>query len=348
MSTILDLVDLSETSRLAGKQENIVSASIFTYEGSYNNLDVYISGIFDYLKIKNAPTMVLFHDDSIPAHIIKKWKLSKKLILCKFTNLGGLFGLLVRYIPLFTDVINFKYASVLDVDRKIHQWKRDLYGFQSTVNSNIETNSYVIPLAGELLSRNLISDQICPVNIWYRISAYPVVVKYGNFLPISLIDNFIFNTVDTPEYQNVVNFILEYEPTKVDSRQGKFIYGCDELMLLSVMKYLEDNKINFTYGINVYTHRSPFYCWLEHIKPSEEKQQEFLKIVGSEDSSVSEFLLKYPNPKRYELYALLRDKFDNDFSFFDDEKIIRCITRFVSYCCQDPKSDNNILYLHKW
>lgn len=245
---------------------------------------------------------------------------------------------------MFTDIIPYKYGTIVDSDRHPGQWKRDFLQFENVINSETDNIVYNIPLAGELLTRNIAAKNFIPLKHWYRISAYPIIFKYGNPLPITLLDEFLFETTKTKEYDEVVNYILQYEYEKAHPNQGKFVYGCDELFLLNVMKHHEDNQIPFIFSANVYTHRSPFYYWLEYVKPDEEKQLEFLRRVGSVDDSVSEFLKKYDNKKRTELYSLIKDKFGSDLGFFENQTIAECINRFIAYNDKPPHA----LYLKKF
>jgi len=287
--------------------------------------------------MKTNYKLVIFHDDSIPGEILANWSQYRKIVLCRYDLkdvLGdslGLVGTIIRYLPMFTDVIPYNYGTIADSDRHPGQWKRDFSSFSNVISAETDMMVYNIPLAGELLTRNIASREFIPLKGWYRISAYPIVFKYGNQLPITLMDEFLFDTTKTKEYDQVVNYILQYEYEKAHPCQGKFVYGCDELFLLNVMKYHEDNELPYIFSVNVYTHRSPFYYWLEYVKPNEEKQLEFLRRVGSTDNSVSEFLKKYDNKRRQDLYNLIKDKFGSDLGFFEDRTIAECINRFIAY-----------------
>lgn len=348
--SVLDLIQIDNAVKKLRENDNIISASIFTYPNSYEKLDIYVDGVNAFIKLKLPYKMLLFYDDSIPINIINKWSNSNKIILCKYTgpeysDRNGLFGTIIRYLPMFTNEFKFNYCMVCDVDRHFGQWKKTLNNFRDIININIDKNMYCIPLAGELLTRNIAVNisNLITLDSWYRISAYPITIKYGNILPINILNNFIFDTVNTPEYTNTINYILEYEYEKTHVNQYKYVYGCDELFLLYVMKYHEDNKIDFMYSTNVYTHRSPFYYWLEHVKPSQCKMDEFLNIVGAEELTVSDFLKKYNNTKRNELYSLIKDKFGNNLEFFESNLITECCNRFISFINKDP---DNIYIKH--
>jgi len=344
---ILDYVDLSNARKYLTPKDNILCCALFTYNNSYNKVSVYVDGILEFINMKHNFKMLIFYDDSISEGIIESINISDKIIFCKYTspNLGessGLFGTIIRYIPLFVDDLPFNYAYVCDTDRHFVQWNRDFKIFNNFIKKKITTHGFMIPLAGQLLVRNVAAYDLYDLKGWHRIAAYPFIIKHGNIMPISLMNEFIFEMVNTPKYQAVVEYILEHEYEKASANQGKFVYGCDELFLLSVMKYIEDNKIPFTYTVSVYTHRSPFYHWLEVIKPTEEKQKEFLTLVGGNYKNVNEFLQRYPNNKRFELYRLIKQKVDP--KFFDSDIIEECIKRFFVYLEYDDKA----LYLKKW
>lgn len=339
MDSILNYVDFSEAEHLT-ENDNIVCCTLLKYGQSYNKLSLHISGILEFIKLKTNYKMVIFYDESISNDIINLVKVSEKVIVCKYSVpfAEGLFGLIIRYIPMFTDVIKFNKAYICNPNKNYVQWKQSLDILDS------EYNMYYIPLAAELLVRNVISRNLVDIKTWHRITGSPIIIKNGNQLPIEILNRFLFETIYTPEYQTVIENMLIHENDKVSNKQGKFIYGCDEIFLLSVMKYIEDNKIPFSYKVAGHTHRSPFYYWLEEIKPSEEKRKEFLKIVKSNDNSIEEFLNKYPGQKRYELHKLIQKSFNNDYSFFESDIIASCIKRFNNYSTKN----NNIIYLKYW
>lgn len=346
--SVFNLVDITQARRLT-ENDNVISSTIFTFDDKYEDINTYIKGVDTFIKMEHNFKLLLFHDNSVPASVIRRWEKSSKLVLCEFTGpcsngMNGLFGTIIRYLPMFTTDIKFNYCTVADVDRHPGQWKRDFKNFLNVISSETDKIVYNIPLAGELLTRNIAARDLIQLQSWYRISAYPITFKYGTTLPTEVLDEFIFDKVDTPEYAEVVNYILQYEYEKVHPGQGKFIYGCDELFLCYVMKYHEDHNIDFVYTVNVYTHRSPFYYWLEQIKPSQEKRDEFLELVESKDDNISEFLKKFDNTKRRELYTLIKDKFGPDLTFFEDKVIIDCMKRFIMYIDKDPEN----LYLKKF
>lgn len=339
--SILNFVDFSQVGRL-NENDNVLFTSIFTYPNNYAPLDTYIKGIDEFIKMKNKFKLVVFHDDSIPQNVISRWTRVYKIILCKYDlrelygDNTGLVGTIIRYLPMFTDLFKFNYGAVVDCDRHPGQWKRDFNAVYNGINTETKMNIYNIPLAAELLNRNIASKDKFPLKEWYRISAYPIIIKHGSPLPINILNDFLFETVNTPEYNEVVNYILQYEYEKAHPSQGKFVYGCDEVFLLNVMKYHEDNGVNFIFSVNVYTHRSPFYYWLEYVKPDDAKQLEFLKLVGSKDESVREFLTQYDNTRRHELYDLIKEKFGSNLSFFEDRSVMESINRFIAYNDKDP------------
>lgn len=340
--SVLNLVDLTQARRLTEK-DNIISAAIFTFEGRYEEVNTYIRGVDTFIKMNHKYKLLLFHDNSIPPAVIRRWEQSHKIVLCEFTgpyqqDRNGLFGTIIRYLPMFTNEFKFNYCTIADVDRHPGQWKRDFNNFENVISSETNKMVYNIPLAGELLTRNIGARNFLQLQAWYRISAYPITFKYGTTLPMNILDDFIFDKVNTPEYDEVVNYILQYEYEKAHPCQGKFVYGCDEIFLLNVMKYHEDNKVDFIYTVNVYTHRSPFYYWLEQVNPSQEKRDEFLQLVEAEEDNVSDFLKKFDNTKRKELYSLIKNKFSSNMDFFGDKTVSDCMLRFISYIDKDPEN----------
>lgn len=345
IKNILDYVDLSNATASLTKRDNVLCCSLFTYNGAYNKLKIYINGIMEFIKMNHNFKMLIFHDDSVGPEVIATLSETDKVIFAKYDTsfVGdnvGLVGMIIRYILLFTNEVKYNYAYVCDTDRHVVQWKRDFKIFDNFIRKKITTYGFMIPLAGQLLVRHVAANKMYDIKSWYRISGYPFVIKSGNTMPIKLINDFLFETVNTEQYQGVVEYILEHEYEKASVNQGKFVYGCDELFLLSIMKYIEDNKIPFSYTVSVYTHRSPFYHWIEVIKPSEEKINEFLKLVSCE--TMNNFLQKYPNNKRYELYQLIKQKVDP--RFFESDLIEECINRFFVYLEYDERA----IYNKKW
>lgn len=344
--SILDYLDLSNIGELS-YDDNILVSALFSFTESYNPMNIYVQGVRTFTKIKSDFKLLLFYNDTISNDIIQEFKESGKVIPveCTYPDKESLFMVLTRYVPMFTDIFKYNYMCVCDVDRTFTQWIRDIKWFTRGIKLNPKYNIYIITLAGELLPRNMESYKIYDIKTWHRISAYSMIIKHGNNLPLEIYNDFIFNVVNTPQYNEVLECIHKYEYIKADKDQGKFIYGSDELLLLAVMYYHEVNKIKFMYLLSTYTHRTPFYYWLEVIKPSKEKQKEFLKRVNFKRGTIRDFLALYPLDKRFKLYKIILDKFGkDDYVFFEDERVINCIKRFVSVIKENP----NQIYIQNW
>lgn len=348
MSSIIDYLDLSNINKLT-LNDNIIVISLFTFAHSYKHISVYVDGINILIKMKYRFKLLLFYDDSIPSEIINDFEKNEIVVTCKCVCpiSEGLFMMLIRLVPMFTDIFKYNYMITADADINIKQCKQLINILDDAVKNKYENNYHLVSLASDLLPRVMGGDSIYHIKTWYRLVGHIMVIKFSNCLPINIFDNFIFNVVNSENYDNVLDNIYKYEPDhiKVNSTRSKFPYGCDDIFMLAVMQYYEQNKINFIYSSMTTGFRIPFYYWLEVIKPSEKKQKKFLKLVKSNKNNVREFLYENGKDNFVKLYKLIQKTFGKDnYAFFEDEKIINAIRRYV-HKCRLPKRS---LFIKKW
>lgn len=239
------------------------------------------------------------------------------IIPCKYTIPCGN---VIQYFISMSDILEFKNAYICDLALSRYTWSNVISNFNTAMKHRSNLNVYNIPLAGNLLEENLTYSEIGRINCWHRISHNSALIKPDNNLPIELLNKFVFETSKNPRYNNKDTF------------------------LCTIMEYIEENKIPFNYTIAVYTHRTPFYYWLEHVKPSEEKQSEFLELVNSDATDIRQFLEEYNYTRRKELYTKIRRSITDIDSMFEDTNVIKSIKRFHQYL---SRSDNTV-YCKRW
>lgn len=326
MSILLSTyVDLTHISKVSG---NIISCCLYTTNKAYNKLDLYTEGIKNYFSLNFNYKIVLFYDDSVPEEFINSLDVIPfKVNVPEYKqDIGhvGMFMMLMRYLPMLCDEFKYNNMIISDVDKTKQQWIRTI----KSINKS-KYNTFWIPLAGNLLVRNLATKNLVIGLDWKRISGYGMVIKGNQKYPPELLDDFIFNVVKTPEYKEAVDYILKHEYMKANESQGLFIYGCDEIFLLYVYKYILDNQLPYEYNITQFTHRTPFYYWLENFDPSLETQEQFLKEAGLDYGNINDFLTDYKYTDSQKICTQILKNVKNLDIYFDND-IIESIIRFSS------------------
>jgi len=236
------------------------------------------------------------------------------IIPCKYTVPCGH---VIQYVVMMTDLIAYKNAYICDIASSRYAWNNVMNSFVNVMKHQSGLNMYNVPLAGELLEECLLYSELGNIKFWHRITHNNMLIKPDNLLPIELLDKFVFETSRNPKYNKI------------------------DIFLCSIVEYIEENQIPFNYTIAMYTHRTPFYYWLEHVKPSKQKQLEFLNAVQSDAKSVRKFLEEYDHTHRKELYKKLQNVKSQ---VFEDTKVIECIKRFNQYL----NRPDNTIYCKRW
>lgn len=267
-----------------------------------------LRGIYEFSKNFPQYKMLLFCNNP---EMIRRLNNYKNVIVCK-TDLKCVE--ILRYLPGMTTLIKYNHGFVCDIVPSRYSWNNIINSFKNIIKYDSKYNTYSVPLAGELLDDVLSSNELFNIKTWHRFSHNNMIFRYGNIIPLEIMDSFI------SEYNNV------------------------NMFLCGIVKYIEENEIPFNYKIACYTHRTPFYYWLEHVKPSIEKQKEFLQLVNSDKETVSEYLEEFDHTKRKKFYTQIKRAFNGNYEFFDNETVIECIKRFCKYLLN---SDDTI-YCKRW
>lgn len=300
MQNILDCVDLSSI------VESVENENIFVSQfSSYSH----IKGLYEFQNLDSGYKLLLFYFDSLSTQIIKKLHSFKNVIPCKYSETSDLY----KFIPMIKSELNFNNAFICDIGVSRFYWKNLIRSFRKILDAQLNQNTYIMSLSGELINENLEHEQEFKLQTWHRISPDHIIINKGNEFPQNILND-RFNTDES-----VTN------------------------LTLSMMQHIQDNQIDFNYQILIFGNRVPFYYWLEHVKPSEAKKKEFLSKMESQYQTVEEFIGSFEYQKRRELYDLIRVKIRN-MSFFEDERLSNCIRRIFIYF----KNHENTLYNKRW
>lgn len=266
----MDRIKLTKYYVEPNKKYNIISVCVFRLKKSYHSLKAYYYGL-KFMAIhfhQYFPNFYLrvYFDHSIDTReneknrdmwipLLEELKKNSKVQLIKYYHPGfitkdgnyhiGLFGTLVRFIPLF-NYINDNVTNVIVSDIDIGNAKIALHHMQFSyikfINSasqfHFATNyCYLVNPRFLQVEQNI--DKQHKSTIKYRILAGSIYSKIK--FPKKILDNFLFCTKNLKEKKCLyLNKFAEY--------QGDiFAYGVDEFFInIPLLKYIEKNKIMFS------------------------------------------------------------------------------------------------------
>lgn len=257
---------------------NILSCVVFLISESYKNINIYYEGLALLPKITRQYLkeyyIRIYYDDSVikPIHndkrindaIINKWApLIESLKQDPIVQLvhyehpdfmmkglhDGLFGTLVRFIPLFDYDFNKNIDTIIitDIDIKDDRLHIELVESLAFMDKNYIKFHYSSNLCYAARPRfNLITDEELEKNPYTLLA--PGIISKIKF-PNNMLEDFISN-VRSLEC-NVKKFI---ESARYDmfnnyeiNKTATFVYGIDEFFLAKyISKYIIDNKIPFS------------------------------------------------------------------------------------------------------
>ncbi len=248
-------------------KKNIVSVSFFKiFGGGYKNFNIYING---FLKLQKLVLKEKKYNFWIRLFIEKSIYNDKELFN-KISNLEkveivvyscekylqpensnhhfGIFGMFVRYLPMFDFPNNdANIVMIMDMD--------DYYIFDENINliNDIDTKyiNKLYLLKSGYLSKNVVHKH----NFLYKNHIYPYTVspRFTNFKRFnnSLITDYFknFNNKNIKQLINSYGFLLDNIDEKL-KKYKNFVYGIDENFLnFNLTSYLIDN--NIPYVVNV-------------------------------------------------------------------------------------------------
>lgn len=244
---------------------------------------------------------------------------------------------LVKYVPLFKfNIIKFNTAIITQYDYNIDYIESVYIPY---IQSNFKKNLYNIPIAGNLLETSLLyNEYFDKINNWYRISDNRIIIHKSQRLPIDIINNFISTTIKCSKFIQLYN--------KINQEFNKGIL--EKIMLNVVIKYIEDNKIDFYYNICPYTYRSPFYYWLEKYNPDDIDKLKLLNILkfnNNYDTFEDLLLNGYNCSNQKLLYKKIQYINKDDLEIFkNDSQILDAFARFTKFL----KNKKDTIYYKTW
>lgn len=238
MNPNIQKLELIYYNKIIHRKQNIFSFSLFKIMNPYRKFDKYLNYLSVLLKIlpDKFPDFDLrvYFDESCSDEIKKLIAENKNIEFVKFNYQkirinkyhNGLFGSLVRFLPLFSHEYNYVWIADVDLnpaylEKKIFEFvtKNNVDTFYSSkkcYNKPWATNKYPI-MAGTILTKIKINDKI-----FYK---------------------FIYNVING-KYQKIIDEIVKYrtDTYKYDYKI-LFPYGIDELFCNKIMvKYLITNN----------------------------------------------------------------------------------------------------------
>lgn len=279
---------------------NIISVSVFKIINSYKDSEIYYQGLRTtvnnfrrfyrdsfYLRIyyDSSITKELHTDERINKEVREKWKpLIKELKHNPYVQLikfrysdftknviyhDGLFGTLMRLLPLFSDdndvtkVDNVSSIVISDIDISELRIQKESIKFRTFLASGSKFHFKTVTAYGSY-DRFSSLDPFVLENIPYLIIASNIISKIR--FPIEIFNNFLIgmSNLSNVEYESINNFIKNARITegKLDERykeinelnilnaNNNFVYGIDEFFLNNyVLRYIYDLTIPFSYAI---------------------------------------------------------------------------------------------------
>lgn len=325
-------IDISVCDNL-NKTDTVISASLFTCDNSYNRVNFYINGLIqtiNYFKlVKIDCKFLVFYDNPVVIELLPKFDnlLFSRFSFPEFSNGNnhiGMFGTLIRYIPMFLEEFKYNYLYIIDCDV---QNEYTLYSRRKMFTEFIRSGSniHVLTISSAPLNTRYEGMKI-DLKTWIRITGEGIILKKVKF-PISILYDFIHAYLNSEDYEYHLREQLKqsiYE-NKIKEDYGKFIYGVDEFMLVFLMKYIEDYDI--VYSIAPYRYKLPFYYWYEK-EATDEKKSEINRLLQIDD--LLEFVKKFRYSQRYIIFETIFNKIP-DLSEFFSPVIIDCLKRERKY-----------------
>lgn len=334
-------------------EDTLIGFSLFTTDNAYNKFDFYLEGLtytINYIK-KKYPEYIIVVFTDVTSDELENIK-SKNVKICNFnfpefidnvekdTHIG-MFGTLIRYLPIFLTNIKYKYYIVFDCDDVFSS----IDGENIPINPNeISEHNEMLEMRFEMFNKFIKSDtkihimSLISANLfyryygmdtklrtWLRITGQCFMIKTMKF-PINILYEFLFNYINSPEYEKQLDVLANktHNVYKIKPEHGKFIYGIDEVMLVFVMQYIENNKIPFVYTLIRSGNRYPLYYWLQNEANKKTKKILYEKLGIK---SLNEYLKKYAG-NRIEMYKNLLSVIGK--GFFSN-KIYNAILREIKY-----------------
>lgn len=341
---------------------NVVSTVIFRLEDNYKDMSEYYNKsanltdkFYDYFP-KNFYLRIYFDDsiikksgneiidneiDKIWIPLLIKFKKLNFVQLCKYKHIDflknnifhiGLFGTLMRFLPLFDYKFNKNIKTVLitdiDVSPKYMNFTRGClnYTLKHKLHFFFRT-SFCKANAGYH------QTSVGIVNTWLRIMAGTMVLNDYKF-PKQILNDF-FNQIHSKNYDENLSKFIKMDVFNMHLRKANqdklFRYGLDEFFAMYLLKNILDNKIKFGYLSNKDIDSSIYFYYLKNnkFKDNKPKYKELLKkILGkyyNEHKNLQENYMLYEKTM-YIFYSLYRpnkmqiDLANNTFAFFQEIK----------------------------
>lgn len=323
------------------EKSTVISVSLFTCNNAYNKFDMYIEGlrilVEKFKTYQHWIKFLVFHDLDLSTpsgkRLLELCDDYRDIHLARFDfpefKQGdyhiGMFGTLIRYLPMFLTKFKYRYLYIIDCDvvgDRVPQFR--VYTLKNFIKTGDNLHFLTIPSAP--LNPRYAGMQI-NLKTWMRIIGEGMILK-GIKFPVEILYNFLHIYICSETYQNQCDIIftenIKYE-YKLKPEHGKFMYGVDEFMLVFLMQYVEDNNIPFRYTLCPYHYKLPFYYWLEN-EATEESKLKLKTLLGMD---LMDFVKSYPYRDRGKMFKDLLAKIDAN-EFFSP-MIRDCIIREYTY-----------------
>lgn len=299
----------------------VISASLFTFKGAYNKISLYVRGLSVAIKrfkqYNKKIKFVIFYDVEIDAlndlasrydgvYLCKfnfpEFKLCEDQDDCDNSSHIGVFGVFMRYLPMFLTKFKYSYLYIIDCDI----WNEDTMRFvMNILKTFIKTKAslHILTLPSAPCNSRYYGLNV-DLKTWVRINGWGLILHKMKF-PVSIIYNFLHSFINSDEYKLHYDTIFEKVGSyqrKLSTENGKFMYGSDEVMLLFVMKYIEDKKIPFRYSLINAFNILCFYYWLDY-EATEESKLKLKNALGGKD--ITEFIKIYGSENRKQMFKEL-------------------------------------------
>jgi hypothetical protein len=313
----------------------VISVSLFTCDDAYNKFNEYIDGLHIIIKTFNKYNpkikFLIFYDNDLIVDLFANYI---GVYLCKFDfpefrmndHHIGMFGTLMRYLPMFLSKFQYKYLYIIDCD-VIKNWvplsKVNIY--KNFIKTDCDMHILTIPSAP--LNPRFIGMEN-NLNTWVRMTGEGIILRRIKF-PISILHDFLHIYINSDEYRAQIDITFnknkEYD-RKLKQEHGKFIYGVDEFMLVFLMKYIEENKISFVYTVYPHFYRVAFYYWVEN-EATEDLLIKLKVALNGQD------LMKFVNSYTYKNRQLMFRKLFSliDINEYFSPVVCECIKREYKY-----------------
>jgi hypothetical protein len=337
--------------------KKIISCSIFPMKTSYRDFNKYITGLDNTINRfkKNLPDfkLRLYYDSKIKDIIHNKYNNNSYVQLAEYECLKfkkdgfhiGIFGMFIRFIPLFKNDENLEIVVISDIDLMNHEADFFSHYYQAFSKINLDLSfvniiaykyrynkEFIIPEVG-----NVAISQICIRNPSYD---------------IKIMIDFLEDLMKNNKYEHIVKklYNLRKEKTQGISFDHSYpiIYGIDEYFInrFIIERYINDkknvkclvnrdlmikdlfrslyekinktmpddiNKINISYSKNEF---------IQNSKKFKERRDELIKIIETDEKIYQNFRYNdyYINLKKQPYY--FRSRVDKIYFHEDDYKYI--------------------------